>query len=59
MKIGIVGYGKMGKDIFSLFFDKLPDAKFVVIDLFGAEENTEAVLKTLGGLFSLDSVQNR
>ena len=48
MKIGIVGYGKMGKDIFSLFFDKLPDAKFVVIDLFGAEENTEAVLKTLG-----------
>ncbi|MBR5682725.1 MAG: 3-hydroxyacyl-CoA dehydrogenase family protein [Ruminococcus sp.] len=48
MKIGIVGYGKMGKDIFSLFFDKLPDAQFVVIDLFGAEENTEAVLKTLG-----------
>ena len=48
MKIGIVGYGKMGKDIFSLFFDKLPDAQFVVIDLFGAEENKEALLKTLG-----------
>lgn len=48
MKIGIIGYGKMGKDIFSLFFDKLPDAQFVVIDLFGAQENTEAVLKTLG-----------
>ena len=48
MKIGIVGYGKMGKDIFSLFFDKLSDAQFVVIDLFGAEENTAAVLKTLG-----------
>ncbi|WP_024861534.1 3-hydroxyacyl-CoA dehydrogenase family protein [Ruminococcus flavefaciens] len=48
MKIGIVGYGKMGKDIFSLFFDKLPDAQFVVIDLFGAEENTAALLKTLG-----------
>lgn len=48
MKIGIVGYGKMGKDIFSLFFDKLPDAQFVVIDLFGAEENTAAVMKTLG-----------
>ena len=47
MKIGIVGYGKMGKDIFSLFFDKLPDAQFVVIDLFGAEENTAAVMKTL------------
>jgi len=48
MKIGIIGYGKMGKDIFSLFFDKLPDAQFVVIDLFGAQENTEALLKTLG-----------
>ncbi len=48
MKIGIIGYGKMGKDIFSLFFDKLPDAQFVVIDLFGAEENTAALLKTLG-----------
>ena len=48
MKIGIVGYGKMGKDIFSLFFDKLHDAQFVVIDLFGAEENTAALLKTLG-----------
>ncbi|MBO7474878.1 MAG: 3-hydroxyacyl-CoA dehydrogenase family protein [Ruminococcus sp.] len=48
MKIGIVGYGKMGKDIFSLFFDKLPDAQFVVIDLFGAEENREALLKNLG-----------
>ena len=48
MKIGIVGYGKMGKDIFSLFFDKLPDAQFVVIDIFGAEENKEAMLKTLG-----------
>ncbi len=47
MKIGIVGYGKMGKDIFSLFFDKLPDAQFVVIDLFGAEENTAALIKTL------------
>ena len=48
MKIGIVGYGKMGKDIFSLFFDKLSDAQFVVLDTFGIEENTAAVLKTLG-----------
>lgn len=48
MKIGIVGYGKMGKDIFSLFFDKLHDAEFVVADLSGAEENTAAVMKSLG-----------
>lgn len=48
MNIGIIGYGKMGKDIFSLFFDKLPDAHFTVLDLMGAEENTAALLKTLG-----------
>lgn len=48
MNIGIIGYGKMGKDIFSLFFDRLPDAHFTVLDLMGAEENTDALLKTLG-----------
>ena len=47
MKIGIVGYGKMGRDIFSLFFDKLDSAEFVVLDTFGAEENTAALIKTL------------
>ena len=47
MKIGIVGYGKMGRDIFSLFFDKLDGAEFVVLDTFGAEENTAALIKTL------------
>ena len=37
MKIGLIGYGKMGGDIFSLFFDKLSDAEFVVLDTFGKE----------------------
>ena len=47
MKIGIVGYGKMGKDIFSLFFDHLNDAEFVVMDTFGIAENTAALIKNL------------
>lgn len=47
MKLGLIGYGKMGKDIFSLFFDKLDDAEFVVLDLADAEKNTAAVEKTL------------
>jgi 3-hydroxybutyryl-CoA dehydrogenase len=47
MKIGIVGYGKMGRDIFSLFFDKIDGAQFVVLDTFGIEENTAALIKTL------------
>ena len=47
MKIGIVGYGKMGRDIFSLFFDKINGAEFVVLDTFGAEENTAALIKAL------------
>lgn len=47
MKIGLIGYGKMGRDIFALFFDKLPDAEFAVLDIYGAEENTAAVMKTL------------
>lgn len=47
MKIGIVGYGKMGKDIFSLFFDKLSGAEFVVMNTRGTEENTAALIKSL------------
>ncbi|MBR1822959.1 MAG: 3-hydroxyacyl-CoA dehydrogenase family protein [Ruminococcus sp.] len=47
MNIGIIGYGKMGKDIFSLFFDKLPDAVFTVLEIADAEKNTAAVVKTL------------
>ncbi len=48
MEIGIIGYGKMGKDIFALLFDKLKTDRFTVLDLYGAEENTAAVMKSLG-----------
>ncbi len=48
MNIGIIGYGKMGKEIFSLFFDKLPDANFRIYDIAPSEKNTADVLKTLG-----------
>ncbi|MBQ6180456.1 MAG: 3-hydroxyacyl-CoA dehydrogenase family protein [Ruminococcus sp.] len=48
MKIGFIGYGKMGKDIFQAFFDKLKDTEYVIYDICGnEEENTEAVLKDL------------
>ena len=47
VKIGIVGYGKMGRDIFSIFFDTLPDTEFVILDTYGKEENAAAVAKTL------------
>jgi len=47
VKIGIAGYGKMGRDIFSIFFDKLPDTEFVILDTYGKEENAAAVAKTL------------
>ncbi len=48
MRIGIVGYGKMGRDIFSLLFDKIREATFVVYDIAGnEEENTKEVNKTL------------
>ena len=47
MNIGTLGYGKMGKYSFSLFFDKLPDAEFTVLEIADAEKNTAAVVKTL------------
>jgi len=48
MKIGIAGFGKMGKEIFSLLFGKLPDAEFTVITRSGAEEKTDGVMRSLG-----------
>ncbi len=48
MTIGVVGYGKMGKDIFSLIFDKMPDNKFIAVCRNGIEENTATVEKNLG-----------
>ena len=47
MNIGLIGYGKMGRDIFALLFDKLADADITVLEIYGAEENTAAVIKTL------------
>ncbi len=47
MKIGLAGYGKMGRDIFSLLFDNTPGAQFVVLDTCGMEENSAALMKTL------------
>lgn len=48
MKIGFIGYGKMGKDIFHLFFDKAKEAAFVIYDICGNEEkHTEEVVKEL------------
>ena len=48
MKIGFIGYGKMGRDIFRLFFDKLTETEYVIYDICGNEEqHTEELLKEL------------
>lgn len=47
MKLGLVGYGKMGSEIFSLFFDSLKDAQFVIISRHDNEKNCEGVEKLL------------
>ena len=47
MKIGILGYGKMGKDIFTLLNDKLTDTEFAVVDTVNAEAGQQSFLKTL------------
>lgn len=47
MKLGLVGYGKMGSEIFSLFFDSLKDTQFTIVSLNGAEKSREAVEKLL------------
>ncbi|WP_044974064.1 3-hydroxyacyl-CoA dehydrogenase NAD-binding domain-containing protein [Ruminococcus sp. HUN007] len=46
-KIGILGYGKMGKEIFDLFHSKLPDSEFVVLLRHDISEETEKVEKNL------------
>ncbi|MBQ9894133.1 MAG: 3-hydroxyacyl-CoA dehydrogenase family protein [Ruminococcus sp.] len=47
MNIGIVGYGKMGREIFRLLFDKLVDNSFVVVDPFIKEDDHKEVIKSL------------
>jgi 3-hydroxybutyryl-CoA dehydrogenase len=46
-KIGILGYGKMGKEIFDLFHSKLPDSDFVVLLRHDINEEKEKVNKNL------------
>ena len=47
MKIGLVGYGKMGSEIFSQFFDTLKDAEFTIVTLHNTDKNRESVEKIL------------
>lgn len=47
MKIAIAGYGKMGKDIFTFFFDNLKNAEFTVLVRSGADVHTAGVIKNL------------
>ena len=46
-RIGILGYGKMGRDIFDLFHSKMPDSEFVVLLRHDIAEETEKVNKNL------------
>ena len=47
MKIGLVGYGKMGSEIFSVLFDSLKDTEFTVVSLYDLEKSRESVEKLL------------
>ncbi len=46
MKIGLIGYGKMGKDIFTLLSGSL-NAEFVIYVRHDAQADTDAVMKAL------------
>lgn len=45
--IGLVGYGKMGKEIFDLFHNKMPESEYIVYFRHGIEEEAEKVKKNL------------
>ena len=47
MKLGLIGYGKMGSEIFSLFFDSLKDTQFTIVSLYDIEKSREAMEKLL------------
>ena len=47
MKIGIVGYGKMGRDIFSLLFGKLAEANIAVYCRHDTDTFTALAVKEL------------
>lgn len=46
-KAGIIGYGKMGRDIFDTLQTKMPDTKFVILVRHDADTETEKTLKNL------------
>lgn len=45
--IGLIGYGKMGKEIFDLFHNKMPESEYVVYLRHDIEEEAEKVRKNL------------
>ena len=47
MNIGLVGYGKMGSEIFSLLFDTVKDADITVISQHDTEKSREGIEKLL------------
>ena len=48
MKIGIIGYGKMGRDILSCLSEKLNDVEFVIIVRHNANDFANEIEKRLG-----------
>lgn len=46
-KIGIIGYGKMGKEIFISLHDHMTETKFAVISMHDNEEHYQDIIKTL------------
>lgn len=50
-KIGIIGYGKMGKEIFSCLHDKIRDAEYTVICRHDSDVYTEQIHKKLSKAF--------
>lgn len=47
MKFGLVGYGKMGSEIFSVLFDSLEDTTFTIVSIGDLQECREKVEKQL------------
>lgn len=47
MKFGLVGYGKMGSEIFSVLFDSLEDTTFTIVSIGDLNECKEKIEKQL------------
>ncbi len=46
-KAGLIGYGKMGRDIFDSVHSKMPDTEFVILVRHDAETESEKIAKSL------------